>query len=174
MRTVAAWLLPLLMLALTGCGLAEKAAERAAEEAAERAIEAATGVKVDQDGNSITIKGQDGEETTITAPDEGKLVEGFPLPVYEGGKVLSSAVFSSDSKKSWTAGFEFTVDPKAVADYYETVLKGKGVKVIRTDSNSNGSVDIMLMVDSDTVSGWIAVSKYPDSPTTANIMWGDK
>lgn len=51
-------MLLLLVMALTGCGLANKAAEKAAETVAEKAVETATGVSVDQKNNAVTIKGQ--------------------------------------------------------------------------------------------------------------------
>lgn len=174
MRHVATLLLPLLLLALAGCGLAEKAVEKATEKAVEKAVEQATGVKVDEQNNSVTITGQDGKELTIKSSEDGKVPEGFPLPIMKGGKLNTSAEMTSDGKKGWTAEMEFTAGPKEVADFYEQAVKERGMKVTRTDTNSEGSVDIVLMGESDTQTAFITVSKYEDEATILTVMWGDK
>ena len=72
----------------TGCGNNdEKAAEKTSEEIAEKIIENATGNKVDIDVNksgdkgSITIKGDNGEEVTISS-NGNEIPDNFPSDIY--------------------------------------------------------------------------------------------
>lgn len=73
------------------------------QRAAERAVEKATGVKVDEDGERVTITGPEGEQAEFGAG--ASLPEGWPEdhPVYEPATVESSMVFSGDE------GTQFTV-----------------------------------------------------------------
>lgn len=174
MRRLGTLMLSLLMLTLAGCGLAEKAADKVAEKAAEKAIEAATGVKVDSDNNSITIKDKEGKELTIAGGEEGKLPEGFPLPVYQGAKIAAATTMTTDNKKSFAVELELTAEPKAVADYYEAQLKDRGMEVTRMDNSSKDGDNFFLMAENTTDSAMVTISKIPDSPTQVNILVGPK
>lgn len=174
MRLLGSVLLSVLVLALAGCGLAEKAADAVAEKAIEKAVETATGVSVDSSNNSVTIKGQDGKEMTIEASDEGKLPEGFPLPVYKGGRVTTSATMSSEGKKGWTLEIEFDADPVTVGDFYENVLKEQGLNVTRTDSESEDETFVTLIGASETHSAFITITSYEKGKAVASMMYGDK
>jgi predicted small lipoprotein YifL len=165
----------LLVMTLTGCGLAGKAAEKAADTVAEKAVEKATGVSVDQKNNSVTIKGQDGEQLTIKSNEDGKLPTGFPLPLYKGGKVLSSSTMTTNDKKGYTVEMEFDADPKTVADFYEKAMKDRGIELTRMDSEQDGEVNIALTGASDKESVFGTISRLKDAQkTTFTVMWGDK
>jgi predicted small lipoprotein YifL len=155
----------LLVMTLTGCGLAGKAAEKAADTVAEKAVEKATGVSVDQKNNSVTIKSN----------EDGKLPTGFPLPLYKGGKVLSSSTMTTNDKKGYTVEMEFDADPKTVADFYEKAMKDRGIELTRMDSEQDGEVNIALTGASDKESVFGTISRLKDAQkTTFTVMWGDK
>jgi hypothetical protein len=82
---------------LAGCG---KVADEVAERAAEEMLEGATGVEVDveDDGESITITGDDGEETTIESGDSASVPDAYPddFPLYDGDIVGSSSISSGE------------------------------------------------------------------------------
>jgi hypothetical protein len=107
------------LLAATGCGAL-------IQQGAKTAVESATGVKVDESGNSVTVTGQDGSSMTSSA--DGKIPEGFPadMPLYTPGTIKAGIVSNSDSGKGFMVSIE---TPDAWADvfaWYETQLKDKG------------------------------------------------
>jgi len=169
---VMAGLAALTALALTGCGLADRMIERGVE----KAIESATGVSVDEDGGTITFTGEDGEQVTLSGSSaEGKLIDGFPLPIYDGAKVVSSGRLSANNRTNYSAELSFTGDAQAVADFYEKVLKEQGAEVNRTQLDADGEVTILLSGQSETKSGWITVIRNEaEESGTANLLWGDK
>jgi len=65
------------------------ACQSIAEKATEAAVERATGAKIDNGGEQITIQGEDGSE--FTASSDGELPDGFPseVPVHDG-RIVSS------------------------------------------------------------------------------------
>lgn len=80
-----------LVLPLAGCGIKEKAEEAATEKILEKAL----GDKVDVDGDTVTIKGDNGEEATIGGqwPDSELAKQ---LPEFTKGTV-ASAVEAGDT-----------------------------------------------------------------------------
>ena len=57
-----------------------------AEKAARGAVEKATGVKVDEKNDSVTVTGKDGEKVSFTGNEENQLPKDLPadFPVYDG------------------------------------------------------------------------------------------
>lgn len=94
------------LVALSGC-------QMVAEKATEKAIEGATGVKVDKNGDEVTIEGKDG--TKVTTSDSGEAPAGFPkdVPVY-AGKITASVV----ADNGYTIGIETNDDVAKVLDFY--------------------------------------------------------
>lgn len=72
---------------LVSCGLREKA-EKAATE---KLIEKALGDKVDIDGDTVTIKGEDGEKITIGGSEWPDSELAKSVPKFTKGKVVTSA-----------------------------------------------------------------------------------
>jgi hypothetical protein len=132
-RVVLALAVVAALLAVTGCGAL-------VEQAVKGGVENATGVKVDQGGNSVTVTGQDG--SSMTSSSDGKLPEGFPsdMPLYTPGKIVTSAVSTENSAKS----FVVTIDsPDAVADifaWYKAQLPEKGWTVQNTTESDTGAL----------------------------------
>lgn len=126
MRKILAWLLvAAAALTLSGCGLADKAIEKATE----KAIEKATGVSVNDKTGEVTVKGQDGSTLTMSGETkEGKVPEGFPLPVYNKLKVTEGSKLTLNGKPIYTVEFTFKDNAKAAFDYYINVLNERGYK----------------------------------------------
>ncbi|WP_374712368.1 hypothetical protein [Symbiobacterium terraclitae] len=177
---VLACLAGLAALALAGCGLAERAVESATERviqsATEKIVETASGISVDTDDGSITITGPEGQSITLSGDSaEGRLVSGFPLPVYEGANVVSSGWFSTDGKTTYSAELSFTGDAVEVADFYEQALKDMGIEVSRAEMEIDGETMVMLSGESDSKSSLITITrKESEKAGTANLLIGDK
>jgi len=159
-------------LALTGCGLAERMVARGVE----KAVESATDVSVDADENSITFRGEDGETVTLSgAGAEGTLVDGFPLPIHDGAKVVHSGRLTANGQSTYTAELTFTGDVYAVADFYEQALRDQGIEVSRSEMGAEGETMVVLSGESETKSGWITVVRNEaEDIGTVNLVIGDR
>jgi hypothetical protein len=138
-------------------------------------------VTVQTDKGKATIESKGGtteirtNEGTMTV-GEGKVPDGFPLPVMRGAKVENSAHMAPpDGKEVFTLNAKIPAAFKDVADFYEKALKDKGLKVSRTEQASDDSQMVMLIGESETADGSVMVSKEAkaDQPT-AVISWSLK
>jgi len=118
MRKVFTALLVLAAVVLTGCGLAEKATEKA--------IQKAVGVSVDEKNGTVTVQGQNGEKMTVTTEPEGKLPEGFPLPVFPSAKVKTGGKIAANGKTLYTVELTYKGEAKPAVEFYEKALKDRG------------------------------------------------
>lgn len=163
----------LALVALVGCGLTD----RVIESATEKAFEKATGISVeeDKDGGTVTIKGQDGQELTIS-DTEGKLVDDFPLPLYPGATVTTSGTVKNGDQVTYTADIAFEGDMAEVADFYQQALEDRGItEVGRMESTGEGEDSVVLMGESDTESGWITIAYDAKAGQgTVEVVYGDK
>jgi hypothetical protein len=136
---------------------------------AEKAAESATGVKVDKQGDKVTVTGKEGE---IVAIEAGKLPEGMPedFPIYEGEVKVGNKSESSDGTM-----FQVMIvtgdDAKTVADWYEEELKAKGWTIEnRVDTSAGNQVMSAVSAkkgeDQATIS---AVEKSEDDKTGVSI-----
>lgn len=177
---VMACLAGLAALAPAGCGLAgravESATERVIQSATEKIVEGASGISVDVDDGSITITGPEGQAITLSGDSaEDRLVAGFPLPVYDGAKVVGSGRVTTNGKTTYSAELSFTGDAMAVADFYEEALKEMGIEVSRSEMEIDGEIMVMLSGESETRSGLITITrKESEKAGTANLLIGDK
>lgn len=108
----------LLLIALLAAVIGTTGCARIAERAAEKVVENQTGLDIDQKGDSVTIKGKDGE---VTASSSGELPEGFPkdvVPVYDG-KITASLKAS----EGYTIGIDSTDDVATVWEWYVNEFK---------------------------------------------------
>jgi hypothetical protein len=101
-----------------GCG-------RIAEKAAETAVEGATGVKVEDDGDSVTIETDEG--TVEVGSGEGDLPEDFPddVPVYDGA-------IDSHNKVSTPDGVMWSV-VLSTSDNFDNVVSWYKAELSSTD-----------------------------------------
>jgi len=157
LRKTLAFLLVLATTLLAGCGLADKVAEKAVE----KSLEKATGVTVDEKGNSVTVKGQDGQSLTITTEptESGKVPDGFPLPVFPGGKVTVGQKMTLNNKAVYTVEIKFAGEAKPATDFYEKALKERGFgDVSRMENADETEATSMLTGETDKLVAFLGVS----------------
>lgn len=112
------------LVGITGC-------ETIARKATDAAIEKTTGVKVDTQGESVTIQGEDGSNVTVAG---GKVPDGFPkdVPVIDG-----------EIEATWESGDGMFISLKTkmsmddAADWYEKELTSEGWKQETTYSTAD-------------------------------------
>jgi hypothetical protein len=150
----------LVVLAAAGCRTAAK-----------QTIEQATGVKVEDDGGSVTVKTDEGEATVKSG---AKLPEGFPesVPVYEGTIESGSSVVSG-------AGRTFAVVVLTedglddVKDYYLKQLPVKGWKVGMTlDTGTGEGRGVMISAERDGLTVTVTLEERSGEGTQVSLLVG--
>ena len=132
--------------------------------------------KATYDSSGVKVTGADGKESTFQAG--GGAPQNLPswLPVYPGGTTQGS--FDSTSGEERTAAFSMTTTDPAdkVLSFYEQKLKDAGLKVDRTNFDSNG-------VKSGVVNGTgenpvrqvgVTVGTQDDGSTQASVTFSEK
>ena len=123
-----------LALSITGCQLI-------AQKATEGALESATGGAVKVDGDSVTIKGEDGAEATIS--DETKIPADFPseVPMRDDGDVKAVITNKAPSGgTSYMVNIRFKVPQTELLDWYKTELESGGWTITSTVSTGDGGM----------------------------------
>lgn len=115
----------------------------AAEKVTENLVEEATGVEVDQDGDSVTItgEGEDGEQVTITGGEGGSVPEDFPtdFPIYDG-KVTGSSSLATGDGSMYTVSVETEDGLDAVKAFFDEELEAEGWTVVFTNEMTQDGV----------------------------------
>jgi hypothetical protein len=108
-------------------------------QAVKSGVESATGVKVDEANNSVTMTGKDG--STVSVGEDGKLPEGFPteVPVYEG-TVKTAIATESDKGKAFMVNIETPDAPADVFKWYEDEIASGGWTVKSTLKTGDGGL----------------------------------
>jgi len=147
-------------LAVAACGgsdpaeeLAEQIAEQAGGDVADIDIDAADGsmaidindddgdgsvsIDTDNDGSvAIEIEDDDGGGTLIIGG--GEVPEGFPIPVLEGGQVVSSLVASSDEGSGGVVSVEYPAGTfDALVSSYQSWIDDQDLDVSRMDMTTD-------------------------------------
>ena len=144
------------------------------ESIAKKAVEDATGVSVDESGDSVTITGDDGSSMEINS-EEGKLASDFPteVPLYDG-EIRDSAGFKTDTGSTFTAtvGTEDSLDD--VKAFYEDELAKDGWKIVYSADSSSGN-DRMLSYSAENADWSITVTgSLNDGETQVVVMVATK
>ncbi|MDA8187675.1 MAG: hypothetical protein M0T85_06005 [Dehalococcoidales bacterium] len=118
--------LAIIALLVTGCG-----------QVAQKAVEQATGVQVNQKGDSVTVKGKDGQSVQFSSqmPDE---LKDFPVP--QGFKLDSSGSMSSGGDKLSVASWKGNGTVQDVAQFYKKNLTEKGWKEESSFNSQDGGL----------------------------------
>jgi hypothetical protein len=114
-----------LVLVLAATAAVATGCEAIIGEAVKSGVESATGVKVDDSNNSVTLTGTDG--STVSMGGEGTLPEGFPadVPVYEG-TIKKGIATSTAGGKGFVVIVETPDAPADVLKWYEGELEAGG------------------------------------------------
>jgi hypothetical protein len=151
------------MLVLAGC-------DQIIGNAVKGAVEKQTGVKVDKNGNTISVQGKDGESVTIGGTQEGKLSEGFPteFPQYAGATVKSSAKVTTGAGSMYTAEWKTTDPVSTVLTGYEEKLKAAGYTIVSSASSAEGGG--VITFKNANQEGAVTVSSASGSTTIAAVI----
>jgi hypothetical protein len=147
---------------LTGC-------QAIVENATKGAIENATGVKVDNNGDSATITGSDGTVTTVGGTE---LPEGLPsdFSVYEG-KILTSGKTTGADGTSFSFSMETPDAAQTVSDWYKNELESAGWTVESTFQEiAAGTSTGMLTAKKGTSEANITVGENGGKTTIINVL----
>ncbi len=150
-------LLAALALVLSGC-----------QQVADKAVEQATGIKVDQKGESVTIKGKDGEVVTFSAklPDE---LKDFPVPQgFDHAEGSFGAMSAKKSERVATAVWRGKTAVETVVQFYKKGIADKGWKEESTFSTGDGFQGYYSKADAEAV---VTVIKEGEI-TSINVIVG--
>jgi hypothetical protein len=105
-------------------------------QAAQTVVEKTTGVQVNQKGDTVTVKGKDGEQVTISSklPDELKT---FPVP--QGFSLETSGSMSSGDGNLATGSWKGKASVQDVAAFYKKTMTDQGWKEEYTFSADDAS-----------------------------------
>ncbi len=133
-----------------------------AEKAAQSAVEKATGVKVEEDGDKVTIQGEDGEMEISSK--EGSLPSGWPdeAPLYDKAQISGSTSTKTGGQSYFTVSMT-TDDPlDTVFDWWKGEFESKG-----------WSIDNEMVFESDGVKTGSLVATKGDLNSTIWIAEED-
>lgn len=154
-------LVALLVLSLAACGIRRKMEEKAAEQF----LESIAGGNIDiKDDNSVTIKGDDGQEVTFSSAEWPTSDLSKSIPVFSAGKI--EGVLDSEEY------LMITINEVAKADfqaYVEAVKEDFAEDAYTVDSNgvlsyggSNGKASVMLSYTEEDQTAIISMSKVTE------------
>lgn len=117
-------LLALGVVVLTGCA-------KVAEKATEAAVEKATGVKVDQSGENVTVTTDEGEATLSS---EAKLPADFPadVPLYDNATITSAMTNKADEGMTFIVAATSDDDAATIFEWYKKAFEDKGWEIKST------------------------------------------
>ncbi|MCX8007617.1 MAG: hypothetical protein N3B11_05825 [Coriobacteriia bacterium] len=140
---------------------------------AKKAVEQATGVKVDEDNASVTIKTETGE-ATIEGGDG--LPKGFPssVPVYSG-TIESGGSLASEGSDVYSVTIMTKDDVSKVKQFYESKLAAGGWKIAMTlDSGSGDARNVMIGAEKGDLQLNVAISVRSGEGTQVGLVVGSK
>jgi hypothetical protein len=106
------------LVAVTGC-------QRVVETAASKAVEQSTGVQVSTKGDSITVKGKDGETVTIGGGVSAELKD-FPVPPGFQPEKDGFGQMSSGGDGVSVGSWSGSLTAQAAGDFYSKTMKDQG------------------------------------------------
>ena len=130
-----------LVICLAGLALSVSGCQLLAQKATEGALKTATGGAVDVQGDSVTIKGKDGSEATVSG--DTKIPAGFPseVPLRDDGTV--KAVITNQTPSGGTSymiNIQFKVPQNELLEWYKTELEKGGWTITSTVATGDGGM----------------------------------
>jgi hypothetical protein len=121
-RLLALFVLALALFAMSGC-------QNMAEKATEAAVEKATGVDVEKNGDSVTVKTDEGEATVSS---DAKLPDDFPqdVPIYENATIETAITNKVDAGTSYLIGMKSDDDAGEVYAWYKQAFEDEGWTIL--------------------------------------------
>jgi len=155
-----------LIVCLAGFALFASGCDLIARKATESAVKTATGGAVEVDGDKVTVKGEDGTESTVS--NETEIPQGFPsdVPLRDDGAVKAAVTTQAPSGgTSYMLNIRFKVPQSELIEWYKSELDEGGWKTTSTVTTGDGGMisaekgDLMVNVvaGSDTSEGFTSV-----------------
>ncbi|MGI5860292.1 MAG: DUF6591 domain-containing protein [Tepidanaerobacteraceae bacterium] len=117
-KVLVVFLVLVIILSMSGCGVKKKIENKIGEAIGEKIIEGATGQNVDVQGDKVTIKGEDGSKLTLGGGEWPKNDLIKNIPEFKGGKIESTM----STEESVVMSLE-SVEQKDFEKYLENIKK---------------------------------------------------
>jgi hypothetical protein len=130
-----------LIICLAGVALSATGCQLIAQKATEGALEGATGGAVKVNGDSVTIKGKDGSEATVS--DNTKIPADFPseVPMRDDGSVKTVITNkTSGGGTGYMVNIQFKIPQNELLDWYKTELEKGGWTITSTVATGDGGM----------------------------------
>jgi hypothetical protein len=129
-----------LVICLAGLALSTTGCQLIAQKATEGALKTATGGAVDVNGSSVTLKGKDGSQATVSG--DTKIPADFPseVPMRSDGTVKAVITNQTTNGKSYMINIRFKVPQTELLDWYKTELEKGGWKITSTVATGDGGM----------------------------------
>jgi hypothetical protein len=157
-----------LIICIAAVALSVGGCQLVAQKATEGALKTATGGAVDVNGNSVTIKGKDGSQATVSG--DTKIPADFPsdVPMRDDGNVKAVITNQTAKGKSFMVNIQFKVPQSEVLGWYKTQLESGGWTITSTVTTGDGG---MVAADKGDISVNIVTgSDNSDGYTSAVTM----
>ena len=133
MRKLLTWSFMLLfLLSFVGCGAKEKREEKIGDALAEKIMEASGAEDVDIDGDTVKIKGEDGEGMVIGETEWPTSDLVMNVPEFKAGKIVAVM----ETNESVMVSLE-QVEEKDFKDYLDEIKKDYTVDPVEVNSEGN-------------------------------------
>ncbi len=155
-----------LIICLAGVALSATGCQLIAQKATEGALEGATGGAVKVDGDSVTIKGKDGSEATVSG--DTKIPADFPseVPMRDDGSVKAVVTNKTSSGGTgYMVNIQYKIPQSELLDWYKTELEKGGWTITSTVATGDGGMvaaekgdlQINVVTGSDNSDGYTSV-----------------
>lgn len=155
-----------LIICLAGVALSATGCQLIAQKATEGALEGATGGAVKVDGDSVTIKGKDGSEATVSG--DTKIPADFPseVPMRDDGSVKAVVTNKTSSGGTgYVVNIQYKIPQSELLDWYKTELEKGGWTITSTVATGDGGMvaaekgdlQINVVTGSDNSDGYTSV-----------------
>jgi len=138
-------LVPLIAVALTACGAAQEAVS---EQLVEQAVGEGVDLELGDDGQIASIETEDG--SFEMSAGGGEVPEEWPddVPLFDGGEIFSSQVFTVDGETSVVVSYTTDADPEATFDSLIEAYEAAG---FAAESTSRGDFASYFGTRGDTI-----------------------
>ncbi len=158
--TLMAVVATLLIASVTGC-----------QRAAERAVEGVTGVRVEDDGDTVTMQTDEGEMTI--SGSETSLPDDWPsdMPVHGDGTIESSSSVRQQDQVVFSVSWSTSDNFDEVHEWYtaEVVSNGWAIENDLVMEQSGEKTSNMFLKKGER-EAWVFLSRPPDGPTGIAIQ----
>ena len=155
-------LVPFVAVGLTACGAAQEAVS---EQLVEQAVGGDVDLELGDDGQVASIETEDG---SLEMSAGGEVPEEWPddVPLFDGGEISSSQVFTVDGETAVVVSYTTEADPEATFDSLIEAYEAAG---FAAESTSNtGDFASYYGTRGDTILSAALISSV-DSPSTVQI-----